>query len=172
MTSTVILKTENPGYHKPKKLNFEKIETTDNPKKLSNPEDTESQCKTLKILVVDDEDIIHKTLKRILEGEGYLIDSAYSGKEGLQRIKSGYDLIICDICMPDMGGVDVIKEIRKEGNDIEVLMFTGYSTLDAIDQSLKHGAYECITKSFTDISVLKNKIKEALERSRKKSRDE
>ena len=123
-----------------------------------------------KILVVDDEDIIHRTLKRVLGNEEYIIDSAYSGKEGLKKIKAGfdYDLLICDICMPDMGGVEVLNEIRKAGIDIEVLMFTGYSTLDAIDKAKNYGAYDCLTKSFTDISVLKNKIKEALLKSKVK----
>src|SRR5437764_980654 len=95
-----------------------------------------------KILVVDDEKSILLLLKEALTQWGYQVTTAPSAVEGLELLKNGlFDAIISDIRMPDMTGLDLLREIRKQDETIEVVMMTGYPTIASAVQALKEGAY-------------------------------
>ena len=100
-----------------------------------------------KILVVDDEKSILLLLKEALTQWGYQVTTAPSAVEGLELLKNGlFDAIISDIRMPDMTGLDLLREIRKQDETIEVVMMTGYPTIASAVQALKEGAYDYLSK--------------------------
>src|SRR3989454_6560819 len=100
-----------------------------------------------KILVVDDEKSILLLLKEALTQWGYQVTTASSAAEGLELLKNGlFDAIISDIRMPDMSGLDLLREIRKQDETIEVVMMTGYPTIASAVQALKEGAYDYLSK--------------------------
>jgi len=105
---------------------------------------------TNKILVIDDEKIVGESLRRTFQDEDYELDTAYSGLEGLQKARGGnYDLMLVDLKMPDISGLDVIKTIKKEQPDTMMIMITGYSTTESATEALKSGAFDYIPKPFT-----------------------
>src|ERR1700741_4992532 len=100
-----------------------------------------------KILVVDDEKSILLLLKEALTQWGYQVTTASSAVEGLELLKNGlFDAIISDIRMPDMSGLDLLREIRKQDQTIEIVMMTGYPTIASAVQALKEGAYDYLSK--------------------------
>src|SRR2546429_1416299 len=100
-----------------------------------------------KILVVDDEKSILLLLKEALTQWGYQVTTASSAAEGLELLKNGlFDAIISDIRMPDMSGLDLLREIRKQDETIEVVMMTGYPTIASAGQALKEAAYDYLSK--------------------------
>jgi len=102
------------------------------------------------ILVVDDEAMICKSCKEILEYEGYLVEMASSGEEGLKKVlKKEFDLVILDIKMPDISGLTLLKRMRAEQNHTPVVMMTAYSTVEAAVEAMKLGAKDFVPKPFT-----------------------
>src|SRR5712664_3131989 len=100
-----------------------------------------------KILVVDDERSILVLLKEALSQWGYHVATAASATEALGVLKSElFDALITDIRMPDMSGLDLLREIRKQDETIEVVMMTGYPTIASPVQALKEGAYDYLSK--------------------------
>src|SRR5499426_983681 len=100
-----------------------------------------------KILVVDDEKSILLLLKEALSQWGYQVTCASSATEALELLKNGlFDALISDVRMPDMSGLDLLREIRKQDESIEVVMMTGYPTIASAVQALKEGAYDYLSK--------------------------
>src|SRR5690348_6044275 len=121
-----------------------------------------------KILVVDDQPSNRNILQQQLTLKGYLVDTASSGKEAIERAQAGRpDLIIVDFMMPGLGGVDVLKELRKRDNDAPVIMLTAYGTVDRAVQAMKEGAYDFITRP-VDPDHMALVVEKALERQRLK----
>lgn len=115
------------------------------------------------ILVIDDETIIRLSCERTLIPEGYKVKSVLSGKEGLELLeKEPFDLILLDIKMPDMDGIEVLKIIKERCPETKVVMITGYSAVETAVKSLKLGAFNYIEKPF-DPDTLLNAVKEAFE---------
>ncbi len=115
------------------------------------------------ILILDDEEIVHLTIKRLLRDEEYTIDSAFTPSDGIEKLKDNkYDLLVSDICMPGVTGVDVLKKVRKQGIDIEVLMMTGYATLETATKAMSYGARDYLLKPFEDTNLFKMKVEEAV----------
>ncbi len=116
-----------------------------------------------KILIIDDEDIVLKSCIRILRNDTYKIDTAYSGEEGLARIdQEKYDLVITDLMMPGMSGMDVLRSVKDRKLDLTVVIFTGYATAETAREALKMGAFDYIPKPFTPEEfrdVVQNAIK-------------
>ncbi|HOP63113.1 MAG TPA: response regulator [Spirochaetota bacterium] len=103
-----------------------------------------------KLLIIDDEDIVLKSCIRILRNEDYEIDTAYSGEEGLNKIdENKYDLVITDLMMPGMSGMDVLRNVKERKLDLIVVIFTGYATAETAREALKMGAFDYIPKPFT-----------------------
>ncbi|MBN1758479.1 MAG: response regulator [Chitinispirillaceae bacterium] len=101
------------------------------------------------ILIVDDEISICEVLGQFLRREGYTVSIASSGEEGLSILRGGdVHLIISDIKMPGMSGVDLLKQIKADSLSLPVLMTTGFPTLDTAIEALKLGAYDYMTKPF------------------------
>ena len=114
------------------------------------------------ILIADDEQIVHLTIQNLLEADGYAIDSAYTGQEVLGKLEHNYDLIILNIKMPDMEGIQVLCQIRKKELDIEIIILTGYATLETAAQSLNYGARAYLMKPIEDIAEFKTTIRRAM----------
>jgi two-component system response regulator AtoC len=103
----------------------------------------------VKVLVIDDEAGVRRTLSMILEDEGYDVSTASDGKEGLERaIKEEPDLILCDIRMPRMGGLEFLEEYRKRNGQGLVIAITAYGSNELAVEAMKKGAYDYLAKPF------------------------
>ncbi|MEJ6777094.1 MAG: sigma-54 dependent transcriptional regulator [Crocinitomicaceae bacterium] len=100
-----------------------------------------------KILIVDDERAIRRALREILEFEEFEVDEAENGKEGLDKAKlDTYDIIFCDIKMPEMDGMEVLDGLQKAKIDSPVIMISGHGNIDTAVQAIKKGAFDFIEK--------------------------
>src|SRR6266852_8967926 len=100
-----------------------------------------------KILVVDDEPSILKLLKEALTQWGYQVECVGTGAEALEAIRTGlYDAAITNIRMPEMSGLDLLREIKRQDESIEVIVMTGYPTITSAVEALKGGAYDYLSK--------------------------
>jgi len=116
------------------------------------------------ILVIDDEKIIHESCGRVLQEEGFEVETALSGQEALEKLKEKrYNLVLRDIKMPGMSGVETLEKMKKEVPDITVVMFTGYSSVETARDTMKLGAFDYIPKPFTPEELLAV-VKKALEK--------
>jgi len=115
------------------------------------------------ILVVDDEKEICTVLSDNLSREGYRVFVAYEGKAALELVrKEKPDLVLLDIKMPRMNGIEVLRGIKTIKKETVVIMMTAYGTLETARKAMKLGAYDYITKPF-DLFSLKSVVKEVLE---------
>jgi len=119
------------------------------------------------ILLVDSEEVDHQVLKRFLAPDGYRIDSAMSGSEGLEMLAlREYDLVLCEVMMPGVDGIYLLREIRKRGLPTEVVMLTGYASLEVAMQSMNYGARSYFLKPFEDLREFRRKIQDAVAAAR------
>ena len=117
-----------------------------------------------KILIADDEPSNRKILEQELTHKGFAVDTARGGKEALLKIASASpDLVILDYMMPDLSGFEVLKQLRKKGNDTPVIMITAYGSIERAVEVMKAGAYDFITRPF-DPDYIELVIHKALER--------
>ncbi len=114
--------------------------------------------KTGKILLVDDEEIIHLTLKRLFSHEDYFIDHAYSGSEALEKLNETYDLVICDVIMPGMNGITVLKEVHKRKYKAEVIMLSGFAGKEHEEEAKANKVSHFFYKPIDDIISFKNAV--------------
>jgi two-component system, NtrC family, nitrogen regulation response regulator NtrX len=116
------------------------------------------------ILVIDDEKSIRNTLKDILEYENHQVDLAEDGQKGLEFIQQNhFDVILCDIKMPEMDGIEVLSQIVQINPESPVIMISGHGNIDTAVESIKKGAYDFIEKPL-DLNRLLVTIKNALEK--------
>jgi DNA-binding NtrC family response regulator len=116
------------------------------------------------ILIADDEKAIRKTLREILEYENYKVDEAEDGQKAYDMAKDGeYDLILCDIKMPKMDGMEVLDKLKKEGNEAQIIMISGHGTLETAVDAVKKGAYDFISKP-PDLNRLLITVRNALDK--------
>jgi len=119
-----------------------------------------------RILVVDDEEIVLKSCLRILAGGEFEVDTATSGPEALRRIEEHpYDLVVLDIMMPGMDGLEVLQRVKEAHPDIDIVMITGLSEIDVAVRAMKLGAFDYLPKPF-EPDQLKLVLARALERRR------
>jgi response regulator RpfG family c-di-GMP phosphodiesterase len=119
-----------------------------------------------KILIVDDEDAIRKILLEILRPEGYEFSFASDGKEAMELIRrQTVDLVLTDVRMPKMDGVQLATSVKQYSPDVEIIMVTGMADLDLVVKTLQLGAYDYILKPFQKQRVLMS-VERALERRR------
>ena len=117
-----------------------------------------------RILIVDDEEIVIKSCLRILGGGDYCVEVAHDGREALRKIKGNpYDVMILDVVMPNMGGLEVLRRVKETHPDMDVIMVTGLSQVDTVVQARKLGARDFISKPF-EPDELKLVVQRALER--------
>ena len=118
-----------------------------------------------KILVIDDERSIRNTLKDILEYEQYQVDLAEDGNKGIELIrKNEYDIVLCDIKMPGIDGIEVLEKIQILSPDAPVVMISGHGNIDTAVESIKKGAYDFIEKPL-DLNRLLITIRNAMDKS-------
>ncbi len=102
-----------------------------------------------KILIADDEPSNRKILAQELVHRGFAVDTARGGKEALAMIDATpHDLVILDFMMPDLSGLEVLRELRNKGNELPVIMITAYGSIDRAVEAMKAGAYDFITRPF------------------------
>lgn len=117
-----------------------------------------------RILIIDDDRAFRVGTGALLADEGYEVDAAGSGNEGLERLDAGgHELVLLDLKMEGRDGLSVLEEIRRKGNSVPVLMLTGFGTVDTAVQALKLGADDYITKP-CDNEALRMKIRGILAR--------
>jgi two-component system nitrogen regulation response regulator NtrX len=118
-----------------------------------------------KILLIEDEEPIRRVLTRILTGQNtdFDITEAEDGKMGFDLLSKGnFDLVLCDIKMPKMDGIEVLKKSKEAGLILPFIMLTGHGNVDTAVDAMKHGAYDFISKP-PDLNRLLNSISHALE---------
>jgi CheY-like chemotaxis protein len=119
------------------------------------------------ILVVDDEADIRELLSRHFRYLGYEVETASHGKEALERLAATkIDILISDIMMPEMNGVELLKHVRAHYPMIRPIMITGYVTMENALACIRYGADSCVFKPLNDLSQLENAVNEATRRLR------
>ncbi len=117
------------------------------------------------ILIIDDERAIRKTLGEILSYEGYKIDEAGDGEEGLKRFKEKtYDVVLCDIKMPKIDGMDFLEKSREANADVPIIMISGHGTIETAVEAVKKGAFDYISKP-PDLNRLLITIRNAIDKT-------
>jgi DNA-binding NtrC family response regulator len=119
----------------------------------------------MNILIIDDERSIRNTLKEILEYEKYKVDTAQNGKEGINLIKNNnYNLVFCDIKMPEIDGLEALKQIQEINPDLPVIMISGHGNIETAVESIKLGAFDFIEKPL-DLNRILVTVKNAGEKN-------
>ena len=117
----------------------------------------------IKILLVDDDEMIRKSAGAFLRKMGHEVIFATNGREGLEWFeREGADIVISDIMMPDVDGLDFLRSLKERGSDVEVILVTGHGDLDTAVEALRQGAFDFFTKP-----VRLEELKAALERTRR-----
>jgi DNA-binding NtrC family response regulator len=115
-----------------------------------------------RILVVDDEITVGKSISQALACDDYEIDTALSGAEALQKEgQKKYEIIIADLMMPGLSGLDLLASLRRLGSAARVIVVTGYPTMKTTVQSMQSGAFEYLPKPFLP-SELRSAVARAL----------
>lgn len=118
-----------------------------------------------KILVIDDERAIRNTLKEVLEYEKHEVDLAEDGHSGLEMFNSNsYDIVLCDIKMAKMDGIEVLQKIYETTTDVPVVMISGHGNIDTAVEAIKKGAYDFLEKPL-DLNRLLITIRNATDKS-------
>jgi DNA-binding NtrC family response regulator len=118
-----------------------------------------------KILIIDDEKSIRYTLREILEYEKYQVDEAKDGEEGLEMFtKNDYDVVLCDIKMPKMDGMEVLAKATELGKEGQFIMISAHGTIETAVDATKKGAYDFIQKP-PDLNRLLLTVRNALDKS-------
>lgn len=116
------------------------------------------------ILVIDDERAIRKVLNEILTFEGFVVEEAQDGAEGVKKIKEGnYDCILCDIKMPKMDGLEVLQIAKQEKPDTPFIVISGHGNIETAVEAVKKGAYDYISKP-PDLNRLLITIRNAMDK--------
>jgi DNA-binding NtrC family response regulator len=118
-----------------------------------------------RILIIDDEDPIRSTFSEILEYEGYDVDTAENGKEGLDKIIEGeYDVVLCDVKMPKMDGIEVLSKTMEVKPETQFIMISGHGTIETAVEATRKGAYDFIQKP-PDLNRVLVSIRNAIDKT-------
>jgi len=129
--------------------------TVDFSKEAKTLKRTEVPNPKAKILCVDDEDVILDSFRKILVLDGYSVDTVNSGPEAFNLIKTNhYDFLFTDLKMPEMSGTEVAKTVKYLRPDIDVVIITGYATVETAVECMKYGAMDYVQKPFTEDELL------------------
>ncbi|MFN8266241.1 MAG: sigma-54 dependent transcriptional regulator [Chitinophagaceae bacterium] len=116
------------------------------------------------ILIIDDEKAIRNTLSEILSYEGYKIDDAADGEEGFRKFKEkNYDVVLCDIKMPKLDGLEFLEKARAVNPDVPIIMISGHGTIETAVEAVKKGAFDYVAKP-PDLNRLLITIRNAMDR--------
>src|SRR5512137_82004 len=110
-------------------------------------DDVKSWTTPPRVLTVDDEQVVVESIRRVLTAEGYEVATATSARGGLDLLrKEQFDLLLVDIKMPEMDGIELLRAARDISPDTEVLIVTGYATIDTAVEAIKLGAFDYLEK--------------------------
>lgn len=113
-----------------------------------------------KILVIDDEDIVRTSCKRTLVPEGYDVRLVKNGFDGFKLLEEeAFDLVLTDLKMPEIDGIEILRTIKEKWPRVEVIIITGYQTVDTAVKSIKLGAFDYLEKPFTPDGLLSSVAK-------------
>ncbi len=113
------------------------------------------------ILIVDDEEGLREGLGKLLEDEGYVVLSAETGEQALEILQQSHiDLVLTDIRMPGMDGIELLKKIRERHGDLGVIILTGYGQIESYIEAMNFGAIEYVSKPFkvNELKFIVNKV--------------
>ena len=103
-----------------------------------------------RILIIDDEPLMRISISDALKGDGYHVAETASGKEGIGRVKDGsFDIVITDLRLPDLDGIEVLKSCKRASPDTFVILITAYGAVETAVEAMKYGAYDYVTKPFS-----------------------
>lgn len=120
------------------------------------------------ILIMEDEENVARGLEMVLTEEGYNVDLAFTGEQALETFAADkYDLLVADLKLPDADGLDVVKTVKEEKPETEVVIITGYSSVNSAVDAMKMGVFDYLTKPFVE-----DEIKEAIGGALKKIKEE
>jgi len=124
------------------------------------------------VLVIDDEPIVLDSCRRILKQEGFDVNGAFNGREGLKKIEEDkYDAVLVDWKLPEIDGMEVLRIIKKNHPEVIVVMITGYPSVESAVKAMKLGVSDYVSKPFTP-DELKETIIKAIEHSREVKKEE
>ena len=124
----------------------------------------------VKILIVDDDPALCNNLSEVLSEKGYSVKAATSGENALEHIdREEFDIVLVDLVMPDINGMDLLTEIKREKPNTQVIMITAFATVENAVESMKKGASDYISKPFK-INEVEIAVKRALEEAKFKER--
>lgn len=119
-----------------------------------------------RILVVDDEPIVCNSCRKTFEEEGYEVETALSGREGLKKARQGdFDVVVSDLKIPDINGIEVLERLKQEQPHIPVVIITGYASPETDTEAMKIGAFDYIAKPFSP-DQLTDVVRKAIEKRR------
>ena len=137
----------------------------------TNPRPSEEGDGKGHVLVIDDEADIRESLETLLSLEGYTVDVAQNGTEGLRALESkGYDLVLLDLMMPDRSGMEVLREVRERDTETPIFLITAYGSVEAAVEALKSGANDYFSRPWDNYYRL-NMINIALPALRERKED-
>jgi two-component system nitrogen regulation response regulator NtrX len=117
-----------------------------------------------KVLIIDDEKSIRRSLREILEFEKFTVDEAEDGQAGLAKITTEpFDLVLCDVKMPKLDGLELLQKLSKEGNEVPLVMMSGHGNIETAVEAVKKGAYDFLTKP-VDLNRLLVTIRNAMDK--------
>lgn len=117
------------------------------------------------ILIIDDEKAIRNVLREILGNEGFTVDEAPDGEEGLKKFAAGsYDVVLCDIKMPKLDGIEFLQKVIESGTDVPVIMISGHGNIETAVDAVKKGAFDYISKP-PDLNRLLITIRNAMDKT-------
>ena len=109
-----------------------------------------------KILVIDDEEVVRLSHRRILAGERFNVETVLDGAEGLQLLEQHpVDVVLLDLRMPGMDGISVLKRIKEKWPEIEVIVITGYPSIETAKEAIQLGAYDYLAKPAHPEDIMK-----------------
>ncbi len=125
------------------------------------------ELQRLRILVVDDEESLRDLLSEVLTDDGYDVTTAATAEDALRVFADDpFPLVISDIRMPGMSGIDLLKKIKAENEDTQVVIITSHASLDTAVTALREGAYDYLIKPFEDLDVISAIVNRALDKVR------
>ena len=128
---------------------------------LSTPEPTTSAPSNL--LIVEDDTSVRDFCVRLLRMHGYQVAAAENGRAALERLREAqYDLVFTDLQMPEMGGIELLYELRQHYPETDAIVFTAHATVETARQALKLGAFDYLTKPVT-VDDLERTVRRAME---------
>lgn len=115
------------------------------------------------VLVIDDEQIVVDSVNKILKAENFGVEASLSGRQGIEMaLKQDYDLVLTDLRMPDIGGMRVLRDIKRARPSLPVVMITGFATVRSAVQAMKLGAAEFLEKPFAPEDLVRT-VRKALQ---------